>query len=69
MNSAYPFVKIHYLCSCTILRSCENSLLSRQLYVEYPKVKALRSQFNWIQYRALIQIPDKDLIYNLNDLD
>ncbi len=33
---------------------------SRQFYLEYPKVNALRSQFNWTQYRALIQIPDKD---------
>lgn len=33
---------------------------SRQFYIEYPKVNALRSQFNWTQYRALIQIPDKD---------
>ncbi|MDE6341025.1 MAG: PDDEXK nuclease domain-containing protein [Muribaculaceae bacterium] len=33
---------------------------SRQFYLEYPKVNALRSQFNWTQYRALIQISDKD---------
>lgn len=33
---------------------------SRQFYIEYPKVNALRSQFNWTQYRALIQIADKD---------
>lgn len=33
---------------------------SRQFYLEYPKVNALRSQFNWTQYRALIQINDKD---------
>lgn len=33
---------------------------SRQFYLEYPKLNALRSQFNWTQYRALIQIPDKD---------
>lgn len=33
---------------------------SRQFYLEYPKVNALRSQFNWTQYRALIQIADKD---------
>ena len=32
---------------------------SRQFYIEYPIVNALRSQFNWTQYRALIQIPDK----------
>lgn len=33
---------------------------SRQFYLEYPIANALRSQFNWTQYRALIQIPDKD---------
>ena len=33
---------------------------SRQFYLAYPKVNALRSQFNWTQYRALIQMPDKD---------
>ena len=33
---------------------------SRQFYLEYPKVNALRSQFNWTQYRTLIQISDKD---------
>lgn len=33
---------------------------SRQFYLEYPKVNALRSQFNWTQYRTLIQIADKD---------
>ncbi|MCM1451733.1 MAG: PDDEXK nuclease domain-containing protein [Clostridium sp.] len=33
---------------------------SRQFYLEYPKVNALRSQFNWTQYRSLIQIDDKD---------
>lgn len=33
---------------------------ARQFYIEYPKANALRSQFNWTQYRALIQIPDKD---------
>lgn len=33
---------------------------SRQFYLAYPKVNALRSQFNWTQYRALIQIADKD---------
>ena len=33
---------------------------ARQFFLEYPKVNALRSQFNWTQYRALIQIPDKD---------
>lgn len=33
---------------------------SRQFFLAYPKVNALRSQFNWTQYRALIQIHDKD---------
>lgn len=33
---------------------------SRQFYLEYPIVNALRSQFNWTQYRHLIQISDKD---------
>lgn len=33
---------------------------SRQFYLEYPKVNALRSQFNWTQYRALIQIHNKE---------
>lgn len=33
---------------------------ARQFYIEYPKANALRSQFNWTQYRALIQIQDKD---------
>ncbi|MGN1172365.1 MAG: DUF1016 N-terminal domain-containing protein [Muribaculaceae bacterium] len=33
---------------------------SRQFYLEYPKVNALRSQLNWTQYRALIQINNKD---------
>lgn len=33
---------------------------SRQFYLEYPIANALRSQFNWTQYRALIQISDKD---------
>ena len=33
---------------------------SKQFYLEYPNVNALRSHFNWTQYRALIQIPDKD---------
>ena len=33
---------------------------ARQLYVEYPIANALRSQFNWTQYRSLIQIADKD---------
>lgn len=33
---------------------------ARQFYLTYPKVNAVRSQFNWTQYRTLIQIPDKD---------
>ena len=33
---------------------------ARQFYVEYPIANALRSQFNWTQYRSLIQIADKD---------
>ncbi len=33
---------------------------SRQFYLEYPKVNALRSQFNWTQYRTLIQISNRD---------
>ena len=33
---------------------------ARQFYLEYPIANALRSQFNWTQYRALIQISDKD---------
>lgn len=33
---------------------------ARQFFVEYPIANALRSQFNWTQYRALIQIADKD---------
>ena len=31
---------------------------SRQFYLTYPIVNTLRSQFNWSQYRMLIQIPD-----------
>lgn len=33
---------------------------ARQFYIVYPNANALRSQFNWTQYRALIQISDKD---------
>ena len=33
---------------------------ARQFYVEYPIANALRSQFNWTQYRSLLQIADKD---------
>jgi predicted nuclease of restriction endonuclease-like (RecB) superfamily len=32
----------------------------RQFYITYPIVNALRSQFNWMQYRLLIQINDSD---------
>lgn len=28
---------------------------ARQFYVEYPKVNALRSQFNWTQYKLPIR--------------
>lgn len=40
--------------------SFPNANFSRQFYLEYPKVNALRSQFNWTQYRAPIHISDKD---------
>ncbi len=33
---------------------------SRQFYRTYPIANALRSQFNWYQYRLLIQIDNKD---------
>ena len=33
---------------------------ARQFYIEYPIANALRSQFNWTQYRTLIQITDKE---------
>ena len=33
---------------------------SRQFYRAYPIANALRSQLNWSQYRALIQIPDAE---------
>ena len=33
---------------------------ARQFYIEYPIASALRSQFNWMQYRLLIAIPDRD---------
>ena len=32
----------------------------RQFYRTYPIVNAVRSQFNWLQYRLLIQIDDRD---------
>lgn len=31
---------------------------SRKFYLEYPKVHALRAQFNWMQYKLLVDIPD-----------
>jgi predicted nuclease of restriction endonuclease-like (RecB) superfamily len=34
--------------------------LCRQFYRVYPIANALRSQFNWMQYRKLIQISDTD---------
>lgn len=33
---------------------------ARQFYLEYPIASALRTQFNWMQYRLLIAISDKD---------
>lgn len=33
---------------------------ARQFYLEYPIASALRSQFNWTQYKLLISIADKD---------
>ena len=33
---------------------------SRQFYLEYPIMHALRAQFNWTQYKRLIDISDKD---------
>lgn len=33
---------------------------ARQFYIEFPIASALRSQFNWTQYKLLISIPDKD---------
>ncbi|MDE6337270.1 MAG: PDDEXK nuclease domain-containing protein [Muribaculaceae bacterium] len=33
---------------------------ARQFYLEYPIASALRSQFNWSQYKLLISIQDKD---------
>ena len=40
--------------SVRILEQC------RQFYKTYPIANALRSQFNWFQYRLLIQIDDED---------
>jgi predicted nuclease of restriction endonuclease-like (RecB) superfamily len=33
---------------------------ARQFYLEYPIASALRTQFNWMQYKLLISISDKD---------
>lgn len=33
---------------------------SRKFYLEYPIVHAVRAQFNWMQYKLLLDIPDKD---------
>lgn len=33
---------------------------ARQFYQLYPIASALRTQFNWMQYRLLISIPDED---------
>lgn len=33
---------------------------ARQFYLEFPKASALRTQFNWMQYKLLIAIEDKD---------
>lgn len=33
---------------------------TRKFYLEYPIANALRSQFNWTQYRLLCQIDNKD---------
>ena len=43
----------------------------RQFYKTYPIVNALRSQFNWTQYRLLIQIdnPDKREYYELESIN
>ena len=40
--------------------SWQQLVRSRPFYREYPIVSALRSQFNWFQYRTLISISDKD---------
>ena len=44
---------------------------SRQFYRTYPIANALRSQLNWTQYRALIQIsdPDKREYYELESVN
>lgn len=33
---------------------------SRKFYLEFPIVHALRAQFNWTQYKTLVDISDKD---------
>jgi predicted nuclease of restriction endonuclease-like (RecB) superfamily len=33
---------------------------ARQFYLEYPIASALRTQFNWMQYKLLISISDKE---------
>lgn len=33
---------------------------ARQFYIEFPNASALRSQFNWTQYKLLISISNKD---------
>lgn len=33
---------------------------ARQFYIEFPNASALRSQFNWTQYKLLISISDRD---------
>lgn len=33
---------------------------SRRFYLEFPIAHTLRAQFNWTQYKTLIDIPDKD---------
>jgi hypothetical protein len=33
---------------------------ARQFYLAYPIATAVRSQFNWLQYRLLTQINDAD---------
>ncbi len=43
----------------------------KQFYLTYPIVNAVRSQFNWSQYRLLIQIenPDKREYYELESIN
>jgi hypothetical protein len=42
------------------LRNDFVSDIKRQFYCAFPIVNALRSQFNWYQYRLLIQIDNTD---------